>query len=217
MWLVVAMEKPRFFDPRDEVEVMVNRLPHWQQAGGIIFLTFRLADSLPAELLRPWQSQRKVWLKQYPPPHTPDKELEYHRLFTVTMEQALDAGHGSCVLRNRRVAEQVAGTFHFYESRRSELFSLVVMPNHVHALFGLVAHTAIDALLKDWKSYSSHVLVKQSGEGWPGWQKDYFDRLVRNEAHFERCVRYIRSNPKKAGLKDGEFLLWEAERAKAVL
>ena len=48
-------------------------------------------------------------------------------------------------------------------------------------------------------------------------QKDYFDRLVRNEAHFERCVRYIRSNPKKAGLKDGEFLLWEAERAKAVL
>jgi putative transposase len=48
------------------------------------------------------------------------------------------------------------------------------------------------------------------------WQRDYFDRLVRDEEHFANCVRYIRHNPKKAGLRKNEYLLYESELAKQI-
>jgi hypothetical protein len=32
------------------------------------------------------------------------------------------------------------------------------------------------------------------------WQDDYFDRYIRDEAHYRRVVRYIENNPVKAGL-----------------
>jgi putative transposase len=43
-----------------------------------------------------------------------------------------------------------------------------------------------------------------------------FDRLVRNEQHFARCVRYIRSNPEKAHLWADEHMLYESNVARAV-
>src|SRR6266542_6006529 len=102
------MERPHFFNPRDDVDVMTNRLPHWQQTGGLHFVTFRLADSMPAELLRQWQSDRRSWQRRNPPPHSLEIEAEYHRLFSLAMEQALDAGHGSCGLRDRAAAGVMA-------------------------------------------------------------------------------------------------------------
>jgi hypothetical protein len=41
----------KFFDPRGDIEKTVHKLPHWQQGEVAIFVTFRLADSLPRELL----------------------------------------------------------------------------------------------------------------------------------------------------------------------
>ncbi len=41
------------------------------------------------------------------------------------------------------------------------------------------------------------------------WQKDYWDRLIRNPVHFLTCLEYIRENPGKAGLGEGEFVLFE--------
>jgi len=32
------------------------------------------------------------------------------------------------------------------------------------------------------------------------WQREWFDRWIRDEAEWEKCVAYIRNNPVKAGL-----------------
>ena len=34
------------------------------------------------------------------------------------------------------------------------------------------------------------------------WQREYWDRFIRNERHFEAAKRYIAMNPVKAGLVD---------------
>lgn len=210
------MAEPYFFIPWDGVQARKNRLPHWQQDGGIYFVTFRLADSLPEELLRVWQQEREVWLKRNPPPHEDSADIEYHRLFTTRMEQWLDKGSGSCALRAPEAAAVVAGALGFYEGRRSRMTAFVVMPNHVHVLFGLEGGAEIQEVVGAWKGHTSYTLARQAGVEWPGWQKDYFDRLVRDEGHFARCVRYIRKNPVRAELSEREFLLWEGERARAV-
>lgn len=210
------MSEAHFFNPLQGVDVKVNRLPHWQQNGGIYFVTFRLADSLPVGVLAGWERERQEWLLRNPPPWEPEREVEYHRVFSMQMEQWLDAGRGSCVLADREVGDVVAGALRFYEGRRSEMFSFVVMPNHVHALFALTENATINGVVRDWKSYSSHELKKRLGEQWPGWQKDYFDRLVRGTEHFGRCVRYIRKNPARARMREDGFVLWESGRARAV-
>jgi hypothetical protein len=49
------------------------------------------------------------------------------------------------------------------------------------------------------------------------WQKDYFDRIIRDWDHFVNVARYIRRNPLKAKLREGEFLLEEADWIKRLL
>lgn len=36
--------------------------------------------------------------------------------------------------------------------------------------------------------------------GGPVWQREYYDRFIRDENHYEKVVEYIRENPVKAGL-----------------
>jgi hypothetical protein len=36
----------------------------------------------------------------------------------------------------------------------------------------------------------------------PLWQRDYWDRFIRNEGHFLTAKRYIEQNPVEAGLAD---------------
>ena len=47
-------------------------------------------------------------------------------------------------------------------------------------------------------------LVKRTG---PLWQEDYWDRMIRNEAHFYACKRYVVENPINAKLSITEYVL----------
>ena len=67
----------KFFDPHGDIRFTQNRLPHWQQSGAVYFVTFRLADALPEQLLEQWQDERDVWLKFHPLPWSADVEEEY--------------------------------------------------------------------------------------------------------------------------------------------
>lgn len=90
-----------------------------------------------------------------------------------------------------------------------EHHSWVIMPNHVHLLFRPVEPIA--KLVQAWKSVSA----KRMGKG-TIWQPNYRDTLIRDGEHFANAVRYIRKNPGKARLREGQFTLWEGERARAV-
>jgi putative transposase len=91
------------------------------------------------------------------------------------------------------------------------------MPNHVHALFVQNPLWPLEKLLQSWKRFTTREINKPLDRTGKLWQRDYFDRLVRDERHFENCVRYIRRNPQKASLAPNEFILWESETAVAVL
>lgn len=88
------------------------------------------------------------------------------------------------------------------------------MPNHVHCLTTLSVESRLEKVIQSWKGFSATSINKHLGRRGPLWQEDYFDRLIRDAEHFTNCARYIRRNPHKAGLKDGEFTLFETEFAK---
>jgi len=205
-----------FFNPYAEIQQTRNRLPHWQQEGAVYFLTFRLADSVPHKLRTEWEGERANWLRVNPEPWSSEIEQEYHRRFSGAIERWLDAGYGARLLRRPDCAEIVARTLRYFDGERLGLVSFIVMPNHAHALFVQRPEWPLEKMLRSWKSFSTREINALLGRTDALWQRDYFDRLVRNEKHFANCVRYVPRNPEKARLCEGQYILYESEVALAI-
>ena len=93
------------------------------------------------------------------------------------------------------------------------MISLVIMPNHVHALFVQNPKWPLEKLIQSWKRFAAREINKLLDRTGTFWQRDYFDRLIRDEQHFANCVRYLRRNPEKARLSQDKFILWQSEKA----
>ncbi|QIF05166.1 transposase [Roseimicrobium sp. ORNL1] len=209
-------EELKFFNPFDRVEKTCNRLPHWEQAGASYFITFRLADAVPETLRREWERERSAWLIGHPKPWDTDTEREYHLRFSLRMDKWLDAGHGARHLRRRECRDEVQSCLEGEDTQDAcHQHAWVIRPNHVHVLMTLGQETAISlsAVLQSWKGASSRGINRRLGRRGRLWQKDYFDRLIRDGDHFASCVRYIRAKPTKARLKESEFTHYESELA----
>ncbi len=60
--------------------------------------------------------------------------------------------------------------------------------------------------MNSWKSYTARMANRILGRTGAFWQREYYDRLIRNENEFERAVRYVLENPVRAGLKNWEWV-----------
>jgi len=208
-----------FFDPWQQVDIHGSKLPHWQQPGATYFVTFRLADSIPASLLNRWKNDRGNWLQFHPKPWSPETESEYHRMFSTKIDEWLDQGHGECLLRNARYRCALADVFSNFDEDRYFLHSWIVMPNHTHLLFSLANDEQLENTLKSWKGVSARKIsrLRATAAHKKLWMKGYFDRMIRDAGHFRKVARYIRKNPGKANLKQGSFTLYETDSVKEML
>jgi REP element-mobilizing transposase RayT len=91
------------------------------------------------------------------------------------------------------------------------------MPNHVHVLMSPGEGESLSRIIAGWKRFSATRIHKANGTSGRLWQKDYFDRLIRDWDHFMNVACYIRRNPEKAKLADGSFVLFEAPWIKRLL
>ncbi len=195
----LEVASPRFMSDAPIERTRAN-LPHWNQGETCVFVTFRLADSIPQEKRIQWEAERDEWVAEHPQPWDEKTSIEYHDLFGGKLELWLDAGFGSCALRDASCREIVEGALRYFDGQRYVLHAFVVMPNHVHVLFApLVPHT-IPAILHSWKSYTATAIRKHIGGSGAFWQKESWDRLIRGEAHFRHVANYIRHNPGKSDI-----------------
>jgi REP element-mobilizing transposase RayT len=210
------MDDLQFFNPCEDIRFTANRLPHWQQKGAVYFVTFRLADAVPRHLRTQWESERDAWLRVHPQPWSEEVQREYHNRFSGAIERWLDAGHGSCVLRRHDCAAVVAKALHHFDGDRIGQIAWAVMPNHVHTLFVLNSAWLLEDIILSWKGFTARRINSLIGGIGTVWQRDYFDRLARDARHLANCIRYIRRNPQRARLHEGEFVLYESELAKDI-
>lgn len=206
-----AIPESPYFDPYSSVNPKAHHVPHWHQDGVYCSVTWRMGDSLPREVLEGLAAEREAWLKQHPEPWNEATELEYFDRFNRRIDKWLDAGKGSCPFRNPSLARIVGNAIQHFDGDRYDLVSYVVMPNHVHVLFRPMNGYAVGEIVKSWKGFSAYEVNQWLGKSGSLWQDEYWDRLIRNEEHFEQVVDYIRQNPVKSGLKDGEYLLYEKD------
>src|SRR6516164_5636980 len=141
------------FDEFADVEITRRNLPHWQQIGKTYFVTFRLADSIPSTKLSELESEREAWLRHHPEPWTDAERKEYYERFSAKIEEWLDAGSGSCVLREEHASAISADALKHFNGERYKLGAWVVMPNHVHAIITPLKGVDLSEILHAWKAY----------------------------------------------------------------
>ena len=91
----------KFFDWHSPIYETKGNLPHWNQRGKITFITFRLADSIPQNIIKDFIIEEKVWRTNHPFPVNSDIE-QWTRRRHNRIEQYLDSGAGRCVLKESK-------------------------------------------------------------------------------------------------------------------
>jgi type I restriction enzyme R subunit len=196
-----------FLDPDKKIDKHRVNLPHWQQGETWLFVTWRLADSLPEAVVRKLDEHRNGWMAAHPKPWADEVKKEHNRLFTLAFESLLDDAHGSCVLRNPAFSGIVADALRHFHGDRYALDRFVVMPNHVHVLFHPLDENRLADIVGSWKRFTSREINQVLGREGALWQREYWDRLVRSERHFQWVRDYIDRNPEQ--LPAGTFRLWK--------
>ena len=83
------------------------------------------------------------------------------------------------------------------------LDAFVVMPNHVHGIV-VLGHDAVDGqgrvplseVVRGFKTYAARRVNGIRGvSGTPVWQRNYYDRVIRDERELQNIRRYIAENP----------------------
>jgi REP element-mobilizing transposase RayT len=181
-------------------------LPHVKREGASYFVTFRLADSLPKEVLSQFEREKAERLRRLNDftkrgEAINDSEEEIARDLRRKIERYLDRGAGACHLRRPDIAALVTNAMRHFHEQRYLLHEWVVMPNHVHAVVWPMPNHLLSDILKSWKQFSSRRAKKIVGMGKePFWQPEPYDHWIRNDEEKARIARYIRNNPVTARL-----------------
>jgi putative transposase len=160
-----------------------RHLPHLYEPGAPVFVTWRLADSLP------------------PNRHFDSRTLTSDESFQL-MDRLLDETRtGARYLMIPAVAELVSESIWHCGTvmRRYDLHAFSVMPNHVHLL--ITPNCPLPKILDSLKSFTArraNALLARAGKAF--WVAESYDHLVRNRAAFEAVRRYVEGNPVRAML-----------------
>jgi REP element-mobilizing transposase RayT len=197
--------EPRFGEVRIRQR---GRLPHWEKDSGLYFITFHLADSLPKPALEKMMERHRILnAAKHSGAHLlPNQKGMLAECTPARIEEYFDRGAGECFLRDPRIGELMANALRFWDGTRYRLVAWCVIPNHVHVICRLLPGQELSVVLQSWKSYTARRSNKTLGRGGAFWQREYYDRLIRNEDEFVRAVRYVVRNPEQAGLRDWKWV-----------
>ena len=177
-----------------------RRLPHWIPDQAIVFVTWRLAGSVP--------------------PSNPDMGAaeDTDHLALLPPDEQLDHLHsGPDWLLDPRIAGVVSNALRYGEMVRQlyRLHAWVIMPNHIHVI--LEPRIALQEIMRCLKGRTSRVANRILGRtGKSFWQDESFDHWVRSGEELQQLIGYVEGNPVKARLVQAEQeWLWSSARFRA--
>lgn len=181
-----------------------DHLPHLKRQGASYFVTFRLAGTLPWEILRQLKQERELLVTQAATARRPltwHEQEQLFRWYATRVDRELDAGRGACWLSDPAIATLVSEALCFHAGSRYDLPAWVVMPNHVHAVVRPHPGWTLSRILCTWKGFTARAanrILAHSGQGF--WQRESYDHCIRDDEDHHHCCQYTTRNPVDAGL-----------------
>jgi putative transposase len=175
-----------------------RKLPHLQPPDGIFFITFRLKGSLPSHLMKVLSDELKKSLEKY---HDDKVKLEQSKSeYYDAIEETLDRNEfGPSFLHETAAAQIVKDSLLFLDGKHYKLLCYCIMGNHVHFIaykFNKPVNHVMDSL----KTFTARKINKALGRTGALWQREYYDRLIRDRNDLSNKVDYVLNNPVKIGL-----------------
>jgi REP element-mobilizing transposase RayT len=179
-------------------------LPHLKREGACYSVTFRLAGTLPGEVLLRLKRERERIVREAEAckrPLTWREQQELFNWYSRHVDGYLDEGRGDCWLKQPEIARLVSGALTHFDGERYSLRAWVVMPNHVHVVVRPEPAHSLSDILKSWKGYTAVHANRLLGlVGASFWQSEAYDHCCRDDEERARCCDYVVRNPAVAGL-----------------
>ncbi len=195
-----------------------RKLPHWHPAGQMFFITFRLANSLPVQIMQELKEEREREEQNVRAKFSGAQQ--YDELYKLNKKYfgQFDAWLDRCVeesprwLAQEQIAQIVADEIHALDGERYRLIAYCLMSNHVHIAMdtaehniqpthnGVTAPYPLADTLKRLKGRTARYCNQALGRSGSFWHHESYDHVVRNQKEYENIIGYIANNPVKAGL-----------------
>lgn len=176
-------------------------LPHVKQEGATYFVTMRLADSMPEEVLLRFEAEKAEAIRSAEKSENKSMLIsESNRKHQRSIERYLDSGAGACHLSKPEIAQLVVDAIEFFNKERYRVVEWVVMPNHVHAVVWPMPSFLLGDIVESWKKFTGREANKILGLRGRFWQPESWDHWIRDDGEMERICSYTQRNPVIAGL-----------------
>jgi REP element-mobilizing transposase RayT len=186
-------------------------LPHVQPPGATIFVTFRLANSLPEQVIEKFIDENKKLeqkvLNDSQAGNAKDHTEQLHKKQFARFDNLLHfyASSKVCYLKDDRVANLVSESIHYRNNKFYDLIAFCIMPNHVHLLItplqeNVDQYYSLTKILHSLKGHTAFQANKTLNRTGTFWQRESYDHVVRDDEELSRIVAYILFNPVRAKL-----------------
>jgi REP element-mobilizing transposase RayT len=161
-----------------------KNLPHISKPGLYQFITFRTNDSTDEYIL-------KLSLEK----NIKTKQLQYQ------IDKHLDNSNKGAYL-NADILKLTKEYLLNLDKDMCEVVAFSIMPNHIHLI--LIQKHTLSKIIQKIKGSLGFMINKKLNKSGTFWQKDYFDKAIRDDKHFEVVLEYVKNNAYKAGLSDAD-------------
>lgn len=164
-----------------------RNLPHMYREDAIYSITYRLADSIPKNLIDDYWVTKKQLLKE-------NRALETKNLYYEKLDQYLDhKNDGPMFLENTEAKKIVTSSIFFFEDKYYKIICFCIMSNHVHLIINTLhfPKKAIGDILGSIKKYSAKHINKYLGCQGTFWQSESYDHIIKSRNELADTISYV--------------------------
>ncbi len=105
------------------------------------------------------------------------------------------------IFSNSKIADIVLSAIFFLKEKGYyRLYSLVIMPEHLHLIILPQNKKTVSQIMHSLKSYTAKKINNILGRGGKIWQDGSYERIIRNQEDLREKATYIENNPVRKNL-----------------
>ena len=193
-------------------------LPHYQQPGQAYFMTWCLKNAIPPKALARYTKT----LEELKAEIESARKLKNNQQLIVLLEQDYRSVRKQYMkafddllhlqtepfidLSKPEYTNIIAEALLFFENDKVKNYAYCIMPNHVHWFFLTFEKDKeelpvyVEDIMQSVKRHSAKKINDLENRKGALWQKESFDKTIRDDKHLYRAIEYTLNNPVVAGL-----------------
>ena len=183
-----------------------RNLPHWHPPNAVFFITISLEGSLPKHILNRLKEERDFEINKLHEQGLDDKVLkevinQKQEFYFGKFDALLDNPQNDVkYLANPKIAKIVTDSLHYLDGKSYKLICYTIMSNHIHFIIYKVTEP-LYKIMMNFKGFTGREANKiLNNKGHKFWNREYYDRVIRDRREFTTKVKYVLFNPVKAKL-----------------